>query len=255
MAGDVSLGVAGAVGPEVAARLAPDVAAAGFRALWVNDTPDGDALEALAAAAAVTDTLVLAAGVIDVTRRPAAEIVTRVRALGLPEERLVIGIGAGGRRSGALALMTDAVTTLRAETDAQVYIGALGPRMRRVAATHADGVVLNWLTPDAARTQAAQAHDVAPRTRVVLYARTALDPAALPPLRAEAERYGSIRAYADNFARLGVAPTDTVIEPEDASSGIRAYRDAVDELVLRAVTPRGDGDDLRRFVDAAARLL
>nr|BFF12158.1 hypothetical protein GCM10025699_34610 [Microbacterium flavescens] len=47
--GALSIGVAAAVGADVAARLAPAVEAAGFHALWVNDTPGNDALAVLAA--------------------------------------------------------------------------------------------------------------------------------------------------------------------------------------------------------------
>ena len=70
----LSIGVAGSLGPERIARIAGAVEAAGFHALWVNDTPTGDALAAIAAAAEATDRLVLATGVLPVDRRPAAQI-------------------------------------------------------------------------------------------------------------------------------------------------------------------------------------
>ena len=111
--GALSIGVAAAVGPQLAARLAPAVEAAGFHALWVNDTPGNDALAVLAAAARETESLVLATGVVPVDRRPPAEILDRVSALALPEDRLLLGIGSGGRREGALALVADAAAADR----------------------------------------------------------------------------------------------------------------------------------------------
>src|SRR5690348_16717227 len=95
MSAVVSIGIAAAAGADVAVRLAPAVERAGFHALWVNDTPGADALEVLAAAAAVTDRLVLATGVLPMDRRTPASIVEQIGALGLPEERLVLGIGSG----------------------------------------------------------------------------------------------------------------------------------------------------------------
>ena len=78
----VSIGVAGALGPAAIASIAVAVEAAGFHALWVNDTPGADSLAAIGAAAAATDRLVLATGVVPVDRRPAAEILAAARDLG-----------------------------------------------------------------------------------------------------------------------------------------------------------------------------
>src|SRR5690606_1702741 len=152
----VSIGVAGAIGPETIARIAPAVEAAGFHALWVNDTPDGDALAGIAAAARVTATLTLGTGVIPVDRRSVAEIVHAARHL--PQDRLGLGMGSGTARTGALSRTRQAVAELREHTSARVLVGALGPKMRTLATRDADGPLLSWLTPAAARVQAAEAH-------------------------------------------------------------------------------------------------
>ncbi|MDQ1512941.1 MAG: hypothetical protein QOC59_783, partial [Microbacteriaceae bacterium] len=80
------------------------------------------------------------------------------------------------------------------------------------------------------------------------------DPAARSALESEADRYGSIPAYAANFARLGVRPIETTLPAEhgDLAAGIAAYRDGVDEVVLRAVTASGSVDELLRFIDLAS---
>jgi hypothetical protein len=248
----VSIGVAGLLGPDAISRIAPAVEAAGFHALWVNDTPSGDALAALAAAAAVTERLVLATGVIAVDRRPVESLTEAISAL--PADRLVLGIGSGQARVGALALVKDAAVRLRAQTSARVLVGALGPRMREVAVTAGQGPLLSWLTPDIAAAQAREAHGVAADAHVALYVRTALDAAAGPRLQAEVDRYASYPNYRANFDRLGISAAGTVLDVRTFAAGIPAYREAVDEVVLRAIVAGDDVEDYVSFVETAARL-
>jgi alkanesulfonate monooxygenase SsuD/methylene tetrahydromethanopterin reductase-like flavin-dependent oxidoreductase (luciferase family) len=253
--GEVSIGVPGALGPGALAALAPQVERAGFAGLWVNDTPDGDALAGLASAASATRHLRLGAGVLPLDRRPADEILGAIAATGVPEDRLTLGIGSGSTRAGALARVREAVAELAAGTSAAVVVGALGPRMRELAAETADGVLLNWVTArDAAEQAAAIRTGRVPAARVIAYVRTIVDPAARTALEAEAERYGAIPAYSANFDRLGVRPIDATLQPEsgDLGPGIAAYLDAVDELVLRAVTATGSVEELARFVELAS---
>ncbi|WJL96068.1 LLM class flavin-dependent oxidoreductase [Microbacterium sp. ET2] len=248
-----SIGIAAAVGPAFAREIAPALERAGFAALWVNDTPGHDALEVLAAAADVTDTLGLATGVIPVDRRPGEEIVERVRTLGLPADRVTLGIGSGSLRRGALAAVAAAITRLREGTDARVVVGALGPRMRRLGATTGDGVLLSWLSPEIAAVQAGDAHRAEDRAHVALYVRAALDADAVPRLEAERDAYAGYPAYAANFARLDLAPADTVITPDTAADRVPAYLRAADELVLRMMLAEpGDVVAARGFIDRAA---
>jgi hypothetical protein len=248
----LSIGVAGLLGPDSIARIAPAVESAGFQALWVNDTPGGDAMAALAAAARVTERLVLATGVLAVDRRPVEEIAAA--AADLPQERVVLGIGSGGARVGALALVRDAAARLREQTSAQVLVGALGPRMREVAVTAGQGPLLSWLTPAVAAVQSAEAHAVAPDAHVALYVRTALDAAARPALDTEVARYASYPNYAANFERLGIAAGETVLDAQTFAARIRSYREAVDEVVLRAIVAGNGVDDYVAYVERAAGL-
>ncbi|WP_375383718.1 LLM class flavin-dependent oxidoreductase [uncultured Microbacterium sp.] len=257
--GVVSIGIAGSLGPEAGAAVAEAAERAGFRGLWVNDTPGSDSLAVLAAAAASTEHLVLATGVIPVDRRPAAEIVAAVQRLGLPEDRLILGIGAGSTRVGALDLVGEQVRQLTAETGARVLVGALGPKMRALAAEHADGALLSWLTPARAAEQARQLRDAAPQGagHVALYARTAVDPRAIARRDEEARRYATYPAYAANFARLGMDPLATVLPApdEDLAAGVAAYTQSVDELVLRVITASDTLDEHLEFIEAARRAL
>ena len=254
MSARVSIGIAAAAGGGVAARLAPGIERAGLHALWVNDTPGSDALEVLAAAAQVTDRLVLATGVLPVDRREPAAIADRVAALGLPVERLVLGIGSGSTPHGAIARVERAARVLH-DTGAAVVTGALGPKMRRLGAERSDGLLLSWLTPEAARAQSAEAHALAPSAHVALYVRTAADTAAVPRLETEVERYAGYPQYAANLARLGLRAADTVLWPDALGSGIRHYQDTVDELVLRAIVADETADAYLDFVQAAAAVV
>ncbi|MCW2165655.1 Flavin-dependent oxidoreductase, luciferase family (includes alkanesulfonate monooxygenase SsuD and methylene tetrahydromethanopterin reductase) [Microbacterium hydrothermale] len=251
MTGVVSLGVAGSLGPDAIAALAPAVEEAGFHTLWVNDTPDGDALAALAAAARVTERLHLATGVVPVDRRPAGEIAEHAASLGLPLERVTIGIGSGISRQGALARVREATDALHDAGLPRVLVGALGPRMRRLAAERADGVLLNWVPPRETREQAAALHAIAPRTRVAVYVRTALDPDARERLEAETSRYAAFPNYAANFERMGVDAIDTTIrDGADLAAAVDAYAAAADEVVLRAIVPH---DTVEAYVDFVRR--
>jgi alkanesulfonate monooxygenase SsuD/methylene tetrahydromethanopterin reductase-like flavin-dependent oxidoreductase (luciferase family) len=242
--------------------LAPRVEAAGFAGLWLNDSPQGDSLAGLAAAAEATRHLRLATGVIPVDRRPGERILEDLARTGVPEARLTLGIGSGQLRAGALDAVARAVVVLREGTRCAVVVGALGPRMRRLGAEHADGLLLSWLPPavaaeqaEAARAAGRAAQGEAPR--VVLYARTVVDEAARPALEREAAQYASYPSYAANLARIGAEAIDTTLPRAgaDLATGVAAYRDGVDELVLRAITPTGSLDDLLAFVDRAAEAL
>jgi len=253
----LSIGVPGSLGPDTVARLAEAAETAGFAALWVNDTPDGDAIAALHRAAAATTTLRLGVGVVPLDRRPVDQLVAAVE--GLPGSRVLLGLGVGSGGPGSLAAMSEAIRVIREETDVAPVIGALGPRMRRLAAEEADGLLLNWLTPQAAADQRAEARDAAaaagrPIPGVVLYARTVTDPAARPALEEEARRYGSYSSYAANFARLGIAPLETTLPlpgTDGLAVGVQTYLDCVDELVLRAVPADATPEGYLRFIAEA----
>ncbi len=249
----VSLGLAGATDPGWLRELAPAAEAAGFHALWLNDTPDGDALAGLAAVAEATTKLRLATGVVPIDRRGPGQIAAA--AAGLPTERLVLGIGSGNAPH-AVAATRSALRELRALTSARIVVGALGPRMRRLAAEEADGVLWNWLTPPAAAAAMGELRDQGGAgPRGILYVRTTADADARGALEAEAARYDSYPGYAANFERLGVRAIDTTIAATDEGSlvaGATAFREAVDELVLRAVVAEASLTAYRRFIDRAA---
>jgi alkanesulfonate monooxygenase SsuD/methylene tetrahydromethanopterin reductase-like flavin-dependent oxidoreductase (luciferase family) len=246
MRADVSIGLPGTTPAELLRVLAPRIERLGFSALWLNDLPNGDSLGGLRVVAGATEALRLATGVIPLDRRPADTLDLG----GLPAGRTTIGIGSGGAPR-PLALIADGVATLRHATEASIVIGALGPRMRRLAAEQADGVLFNWLTPRAASDAAAELREAARGrpVRAVLYVRTITEAVARAALAREADRYAGVPSYAANFERLGIRAIETTLAAGDRL----AEFDVVDEVVLRAITPNGALAELERFVEEAAR--
>jgi len=256
---DVSLGLAAAAPADTIRDAARAAEEAGLRTFWLNDTPGADALLGLAAAAEVTDRIRLGVGVIALDRWPADRIAERISRAGLPLDRFVLGVGSGAAPH-PVATVEAEVRGLRELAVAPILVGALGPRVRRLAAEQADGLLLSWLPPDlaaAARDEAVAPAAAAgrPRPHVALYARTAVDAEAHPALRDEAERYASFPGYAANFARTGRGPLDGSILATDGPSlrvRISEYEHAVDELVLRAITADGSPAAIRGIIDAVA---
>ena len=62
--------------------------------------------------------------------------------------RFILGVGSGARRE--VAFVRARLAAVRAELAGRlpVYLGALGPRMLRLAGEGADGVALNWCAPE-----------------------------------------------------------------------------------------------------------
>lgn len=255
----MGFGITGTVSHEVVRELAPRVEAAGFRTLWINHAGTGDALASMAVAASVTSTLRLGSGVIPVDRVSAEEIVRSVREHQLPLERIVVGIGASAKPS-PLSTVRQAAAHLHEELDATVYVGALGPNMRRLAVRETEGELLNWLTPDAARQAVREKdNDLADlpgkSAHVSLYIRVALGAESRLILEKEAARYARIPSYASNFSRLGFEALDSAVygdTPEEIRAGLARYTGVVDEAVVRAITPHDALEEFVALVDAVS---
>jgi alkanesulfonate monooxygenase SsuD/methylene tetrahydromethanopterin reductase-like flavin-dependent oxidoreductase (luciferase family) len=252
-------GVAENVPPEIIRALAAGAEAAGYRTFWVNNPPDGDGLAVLKAAAEATRDIRLGVGVIPVDRHSPDQILERLLAHHLPQERVTLGVGSG-RKPGALDRVRQACEQLRAQTATTVVVGALGPRMLRVAGEAANGVLLNWLTANYVATSAEETIQAAkaagrPRPRIDAYVRCVLGPEALVRLQSEAERYTAIPQYGAHFTRMQVRAVDTAVvglQPEAIQRGLAEYDGKLDEVVLRAIVGEETLANYRALLDAGA---
>ena len=134
---------------EVIRATARKAEALGYASFWVNYPGQVDGLAALAAAVPETRRIGLGVGVVPLHTRDPDAIVAAVGANALPQDRLLLGVGSPN--PGALARVRDGVAALRQRLQTRLYVAALGPRMCRLAGEVADGVLLNWLTPEHAR--------------------------------------------------------------------------------------------------------
>jgi alkanesulfonate monooxygenase SsuD/methylene tetrahydromethanopterin reductase-like flavin-dependent oxidoreductase (luciferase family) len=91
-----------------------------------------------------------------------------------------------------------------------VLVAALGPRMVELGARDADGLILNWLTPESAATSVVRAREASrgnPTPRVVLYVRLMTPEAA----RADAASYDGMINYHRNFLAQGLTSPDNIV--------------------------------------------
>jgi alkanesulfonate monooxygenase SsuD/methylene tetrahydromethanopterin reductase-like flavin-dependent oxidoreductase (luciferase family) len=117
--------------------------------------------------------------------------------------------------------------------------------MCELAGEVADSVLLNWITPEHARTSLeliATGAQRAGRNRppVATYVRCAIGPDSSNRLEAECARYGSFPHYAAHFRRQGVQPIDTTLHSNEVSKvqrGLAGLESILDEVVVRAITP------------------
>jgi alkanesulfonate monooxygenase SsuD/methylene tetrahydromethanopterin reductase-like flavin-dependent oxidoreductase (luciferase family) len=221
-------------------ELAAAAEGAGYHTFWVNDAPDGDGLAALAHAAAVTRAIRLGVGAIPLDRQRPERIAARIVELGLPVNRLTLGVGAG-HAAGGLERVRNGVAALREATDATLIVAAMGPRMCRLAGELADGVLLDWATPAyAEHVRVIVANAAAGRTQpwIASYVFSALGAEAVGKLRAEADYYAAVPSYAAHFARMNAGPMDAVAfghEPVALQHALARFDAVLDETVVRAV--------------------
>jgi alkanesulfonate monooxygenase SsuD/methylene tetrahydromethanopterin reductase-like flavin-dependent oxidoreductase (luciferase family) len=251
-------GLFAGISPEVIRAAAASVESAGYNSFWVNYPGQVDGLAVLAQAAAVTNRVDLGVGVIPLTTRAPASIADGVHQNRLPLNRLLLGVGSPN--PGALQRVREGVAELRAGVASRVVVAALGPRMCRLAGEVADGVLLNWLAPDHARTSAAWVREGAaaagrPAPTLITYVRVALGNPARARLAREAATYEGIGAYADHFKRMGVRAIDTAVAgdtPEEIQAGLAQWDGVLDEVVVRGITANDTEPQVLELIRAAA---
>jgi alkanesulfonate monooxygenase SsuD/methylene tetrahydromethanopterin reductase-like flavin-dependent oxidoreductase (luciferase family) len=252
-------GIAAGLDPAVATPLAERCAELGYSSVWSNDTPLGSGVATLADFAAGTDSVDLGVAVLALDRHEPEAIAAQIDELGLPRERLWIGIGAGFSPK-PLTAMREALPRLReALNGIRLVLAAMGPKMCGFGGAEFDGVFFNWMTPEFAASArehvergAAEAGREAPP--VFGYVRTAVGADAAERLAKEEGFYRDYHdGYRNHFARLG-APAGTVGvaagEAGAAQEALATY-DALDVTVVRGLAS-ANLDAMSSLAEAAA---
>lgn len=236
-------GVAAGLDPDVATPLAARCAELGYSSMWSNDHPAASGLETLASFAEGSDSLDLGVAVLALDRHDPEDVARRIDDLGLPRERLLIGVGAGFSKK-PLTTMRDAVPRLRdALGDVRIVLAAMGPKMCALGGAEYDGVFFNWMTPrfaaDARKNVERGAADASREAPPVLgYVRTAVGSDAAERLAKEEAFYRDLHdGYRNHFRRLG-EPEGTVgvaaTDAGEAQTALAAY-EALDVAVVRGL--------------------
>jgi alkanesulfonate monooxygenase SsuD/methylene tetrahydromethanopterin reductase-like flavin-dependent oxidoreductase (luciferase family) len=249
------VGLAAAVAADAVNAAARAVAAGGFHSFWLNNPPGASALSMLGRLGPVVDELWLGVGVIPLTHHSPEQIAADARQSNVPLDRLYLGVGTGGAGYDTVAL---ALPELRGALDCTLVVGALGPRMCRLAGAQADGVLLNWLTPDWARRSLDWVREGAEQAgrdlpRVMAYVRVALGDGATARLRKESANYEGIPAYARHFQRMGVSAFNASISGKTEASlqeQLARWDGVVDEVVVRAIAENDTAHEIVELVEA-----
>jgi alkanesulfonate monooxygenase SsuD/methylene tetrahydromethanopterin reductase-like flavin-dependent oxidoreductase (luciferase family) len=139
-----------------------------------------------------------------------------------------------------------------------VLVAALGPRMVQLGAEEADGLILNWLTPEHAADSVRRIRAAAPdgdTPRTALYLRLMSDDA----LHADAGRYDAMANYHRNFLAQGITTPAEIVDrttlPRDDLGAARARLDAYRDSGLDTVCiyPMGFDADDHRALEALTR--
>jgi 5,10-methylenetetrahydromethanopterin reductase len=260
----------------------------GYRAAFVPEIAGREAFATLAAAAETTSRLVLGSGVVTVwSRSPTIAAMGAATVHDVSDGRMVLGVGAGSPPRGQAgadrplervreyvrivrtALSGDPVEGGEALGSAgfslslaleagppPIWLAALGDRMVGLAGEMADGVLLNWCTPErvrAARTLVddqlrASGRDPEAVT-VAVYVRACLGvdrPLALEALQPMAGQYASFPPYLRQFEAMGLG------EPaRAAAAAVREGRpDDVPAELVDAVAVTGGRADAEARLDA-----
>lgn len=251
------------------AAIAREGEALGYAAVFLPETGGRDTLATLTGLAGETSTLLLGTGVIPMgARTPKLAAMAAATVQERSGSRHILGVGTGGSRPGALDRLRTYVAEVRGFLDTSplpipgavpIWVAALGPKATRLAGEIADGVILNWCTPErvtqareAIRASAVEAGRDPDSITISVYVRGAFSERADEALLAAAGEYASYPSYARQFEAMGVEPTAHAVvdgvclrgDPEAARERLEAYRRAGADLpVVYPVLAPGEGRD------------
>ncbi|HUQ42087.1 MAG TPA: LLM class flavin-dependent oxidoreductase [Candidatus Limnocylindrales bacterium] len=288
---EIGLGLDSRLGlsPAQLRDLAPEAKRLGYQSLWTNAGTDYDPVTMCVAWSQLSG-LPTGVAVVPVQRNPASVVALAARTANeLTGGAFTLGIGSGNVTDKPIRAVREYIDEVRRlAPSVRIAIGALGPQMRHLAATHADAAALNWCTPAAIAECRAQ---TGPDTHLIEYIRVCVDDDAAAARLALAKqilayalmpRGSGSRGYPAHFERMGFGPeldelrtareqgsTDEELAramPERLVSGFGYYGagdDAapviarlafgLDTAIVRVLTPRpGDPKPVRRAMEALA---
>jgi alkanesulfonate monooxygenase SsuD/methylene tetrahydromethanopterin reductase-like flavin-dependent oxidoreductase (luciferase family) len=239
-------GVAAGLDPEIGAELARRCEGYGYRSIWSNDHPGASGLETAGVFHEAAPGLEVGIAVLALDRHSPDSIAAKADEEGLDPGRLWVGIGAGFTKR-PLGVVREGLEGLRTAlpAPARVAVAAMGPKMCALAGAEADGVFLNWMTPERAawardriREGAEQAgREVLPT--IFGYVRVAVGEDADERLLKEESFYRQLhQGYIRHFESLGAEPGTVGIAAHDAAEvpeRLAAYEEATDHVVVRAL--------------------
>jgi 5,10-methylenetetrahydromethanopterin reductase len=220
----------------------------GYRSVWVPDHGVWDPFTLLGALAPRTTRIQLATGVVTLASRLPEDIAAAARTLDEASGgRAILGVGGGPERKvGVVAERLHEVASAAGAVPR--YLAALGPSMVELAGRSADGVLLNWCSPDRvarARVEVARGAERAGRDpgeiTVAVYVRACLghdEDHALAALREAAGMYARVPTYRRQLEADGVEPT-----PEEMAQALCVWGDR-DAALERLAAWREAGADL-----------
>ena len=261
MAMQRGLGIAAGPDPERFAPMAAEAEGLGYTSIWSNDSPAGEGLTMLAAWASASTVIDLGVGVLALDRHAPDAIAARLAELGLPRDRLLLGLGAGFNAHPPAAVREGVAALRGLLPDVRLVVAAMGPKMCALAGEVADGALLNWMTPGRARWArglvkggAENAGRDPGEVTVYGYVRTALGGDAAERLAREAAFYTQMPYYARHFEATGVSPETigVAVADEDSLRHSLAAYDALDTLVVRVLSER-EPDQILAVARAAGR--
>ncbi len=266
----------------------------GYESTWVPEGSGKDAFSQLTAYALGTRAIRLATGIVTVfPRSPSILAMTAATLDHLSDQRAILGLGLGHKElletehgvvfDRPVRRMREYVTLIRAILHGQalppttvvpvrgfhldfiperaelpIYVAALGPQMCRLAGEVADGVLLNWATPEYAAEAVAEVRAGAERAGrdgqavdVACYIRAAAgeDRAAVAEsLALETARYVALDFYRRMFDRSGFA-RETAAVVAALPKGIGAAAAQVSDRMLEAIALFGDGEAWRKRLE------
>lgn len=256
----------------------------GYDGLWTPEVMGRDALTLCAVLAQHTDAIALATGIVPLPRRAPMQIAMAAStAAEATDGRLTLGVGVGHASTlgpgwegplqpSTLAEVERGLRAVRAllageEVDGvrlrgvhhgalapPLALAALSPRLARLAGRVADGLVLNWLTPERCASLAATFRDEAERSgrdpgslTVAAYIPVCVTDdveGAFAALARQVAAYGALPAYARSFARCGLGDGVAEIVGGGSSGPRTAGRRA-----LEALAAIGDRDAVAARLD------